>query len=117
MTRDRGNRAPAWVAAYLRRWWPSAEKTPNSRPGRDLLGTPGVAWEIKTGTEWRSAWLRQCERNGSEDDLPVLLYLPPGLGERSVDLAMCVIPLHAMMPVLVAAGYAPAPFRQRATGG
>ena len=110
MTRDRGNRAPHWVAEYLRPWWPDVEPTPNGRPGRDLLGTPGVAWEVKTGAEWRpKAWTRQAEGYAAPGELAALLYLPPGWGERSVGESLCIVRTRLLMPVLVESGYAPPP--------
>jgi hypothetical protein len=110
MSRGRGNRAPGWVADYLRPWWPSVEPTPNSRKGRDLLGTPGVAWEIKTGAEWRpGAWLKQAEGYAAAGEVPVLLYLPPGFGERAVGETLSIVRTRLLMPVLVGAGYAPPP--------
>lgn len=109
MSRNRGNRAPHWVAAYLAPWWPSVEATPNSRKGRDLLGTPGAAIEIKTGAEWRTSWLKQAAGYAGSGEIPLLIYLPPGCGERAVANAQVVLPLHLVMPLLVAAGYAPAP--------
>jgi hypothetical protein len=109
VTRARGNRAPAWVAAYLSRWWPGAEKTPNSRPGADILGTPGVKFEIKTGVEWRSAWVRQAAGYAVGGELALIVYFPPGCGEASVGDALAVLPLREIMPLLVAAGYAPQP--------
>jgi hypothetical protein len=109
-TRAKGNAAPAWVAAYLAPWWPDAEKTPNGRPGRDLENTPGVAWEVKTGAEWRpKAWTRQAEGYPVRGELGVLLYLPPGFGERSVGESLCIVRTRLLMPVLVEAGYAPPP--------
>lgn len=110
MTRGKGNAAPGWVADYLAPWWPTAEKTPNGRPGRDLLGTPGVAFEIKTGAEWRpNAWLKQAEGYAAPGELPVLLYLPPKFGERAIGESLCIVRTRLLMPVLVAAGYAPPP--------
>lgn len=111
MSRAKGNAAPAWVARYLTSWWPSAEKTPNGRPGRDILGTPGVAIEVKTGAEWRHKWLAQNAGQADDDELAMIVYLPPGCGARAVGDALAVLPLRAIMPLLVAAGYAPAPFR------
>jgi len=108
MSRDRGNRAAAWVAAYLTAWWPHAEKTPNGRAGADILGTPGVKIEVKTGVTWREAWLKQVLGYVFSDDLPMLVYLPPGLGERSVAHAQAVFPLHIAMKLLEDAGYTPA---------
>ncbi len=110
MSRGKGNAAPAWVAGYLQPWWPGCEKTPNSRPGRDLLGTPGTAFEIKTGAEWRPYhWMRQTQGYAADGELAVLLYLPPGLGRAMVSDTMAILPLRELMPLLVAAGYAPEP--------
>jgi hypothetical protein len=110
MSRGKGNAAPAWVADYLTPWWPDAAKTPNGRPGRDLENTPGVAWEIKTGAEWRpNAWTRQAERYAAPGELSVLLYLPPGFGKRAVGESLCIVRTRLLMPVLVESGYAPPP--------
>ena len=108
MSRAKGNRAAGWVANYLTRWWPHAEPTPNGRPGADILNTPGVAWEVKTGFPWRSEWMDQAARNGHGNLAPVV-YLPPGCGERNVDRAYAIIPLRVMMGILTEAGYAPKP--------
>jgi hypothetical protein len=107
MSRGRGNRAPGWVAEYLRPWFPTAEATPNSRKGRDLLGTPGIAIEVKTGAEWRAAWLKQAAGYAADGELAWLVYLPPGLGERSVNRAMVIVPLEVAIGWAVEAGYAP----------
>jgi hypothetical protein len=110
VSQAKGKRAPAWVAAYLQRWWPHAEKTPNSRPGRDVLGTPGCAIEVKTGAQWSpNAWLRQAARYPAEGEVALLVYLPPGCGEAAVGDALAILPLRQVMPLLVAAGYAPEP--------
>ena len=106
MSRAKGNAAAAWVAAHLRPWWPLAEKTPNGRLGEDIENTPGVSWEIKTGATWRHEWLAQAERN-SHGKLAVVVYLPPGCGERNTGNAHAILPLHKLMELLVAAGYAP----------
>ncbi len=131
MSRDRGNRAAGWVAEYLLPWYPHAEKTPNGRPGADLTGTPGVAFEVKTGTPWRNQWLEQAAGYAAPGTLAVLVYLPPGTGRRSVGNAQAYLPaggllvpaaaehqagrgrryvlMHVLMPLLTGAGYAPAP--------
>lgn len=138
MSRNRGNRAAGWVADYLRAWWPHAEKTPNGRPGADILGTPGMSFEVKTGVPWRNEWMRQA---AGYPGLPVLVYLPPGTGARSIGNAQAYlpatsvldelfipltcqypagrgrwyVPMHVLMPILVTHGYAPAPAEKEAT--
>jgi hypothetical protein len=110
MSRAKGNQAPDWVAAYLRPWFPDAQKTPNGRPGRDLENTPGMAIEVKTGAEWRPyKWMRQAAGYALDGELPVLLYLPPGLGKLHVAETMAIVPLRVLMPLAVADGYAPPP--------
>ena len=110
MSRDRGIRAAGWVAGYVSRWWPTAEKTPPSRPGRDLLGTPGVAFEVKTSPNWSAkAAVRQAARYALDGEIALVVYLPPGCGELSVGDALAVLPLREIMPLLAAAGYAPEP--------
>jgi hypothetical protein len=110
VSRDKGNRAPDWVAAWLRPYWPDAVKTPNSRPGRDIENTPGVAIEVKTGAEWRpDKWTRQAEGYAAPGEVPLLWYFPPGFGERVVGETMLIVRPRLLLPVLVEAGYAPAP--------
>jgi hypothetical protein len=110
VSRAKGNRAPDWVADYLRPYFPDACKTPNGRPGRDIENTPGLAIEIKTGAEWRPlAWLKQAERYAGEGELPLLVYFPPGFGERATGETLSIVRTRLIMPVLVEAGYAPAP--------
>lgn len=116
-SRPKGLAAPGWIAAWLRPWFPLAEKTPNSRRGRDIENTPGLAIEVKTGGEWRpNAWMRQAAGYAADGELAVLVYLPPGMGERRVGDALAIVPLRALLPLAVAAGYAPAPTAQEAPG-
>lgn len=51
MSRDRGTRLQNALAEYLRNWWPGAESAGSGRQGRDVLHTPGVWWENKTGAD------------------------------------------------------------------
>lgn len=112
MTRAKGNRAPDWVASWLRSWFPAADKTPNSRKGRDIENTPGLAIEVKTGAEWRPyAWMKQAQGYAADGELAALLYIPPGMGEAAVlrGDTMAIVPGRVLMELAVAAGYAPAP--------
>jgi hypothetical protein len=111
MSQDRGKRAARWVAAYLQPWWPSIEATPGGRNGADLLGCPGVAWEVKTEADWRPAGaLAQAARNAPPGDLAIVFYLPPGVGADTVGTrGHIVMAPDTVMTLLVAAGYAPAP--------
>jgi hypothetical protein len=110
VSRGKGNTAPGWVAVYLRPWFPDAEKTPNSRSGRDIENTPGIAIEVKTSSEWRPyAWAAQAAKYPGDGELAVLVYIPPGMGEAGVlhGDAMALVPLSVLMPLAEAAGYAP----------
>jgi len=118
MSRDKGTRAAGWVAGYLRRWWPGCEPTPSGRKGRDLLGTPPCAIEVKTGVEWRAKWLAQVLGYVQDGETGFVVYLPPGCGEGQVADALAIMPLWRLMPVLVDAGFAPAPIvTETAEGG
>src|SRR5262249_37989669 len=90
LSRDRGHALQRALAAYLTRWWPNAESTPNGRSGRDVLGTPGVWWECKTSLKGTSpaaivqqavdGSLIDCAARRDDPDLPVAGYFPAGLG-------------------------------------
>jgi hypothetical protein len=109
-SRAKGNQAPAWLADYLQPWWPGCEKTPNSRPGRDVLGTPGVAFEVKTAREWRpTAWQRQAGSYAQPGEVGVLVYYPDGYGRAATGDTLAIVRTRLLLPVLVEAGYAPEP--------
>ena len=110
MTRARGFSLQRAAANYLTRWWPNAESTPNGRPGRDVLGTPGVYWEIKTSFAGTSpgAVIRKTAA-AAGPDLPVVWYWPPGTGEKRPDLSVVLLPWRDLMRLLVEAEYAPEP--------
>lgn len=103
MSRDKGNRAGPWVAAYLRRWWPLAESVSNGRRGTDILNTPGVTIEVKTGVTWREEWLRQAKRHGGA--ITPLIYLGPGIGEGNVANGQMIFTVAEGMRLLAEAGY------------
>jgi hypothetical protein len=115
MTRARGNRLQNALAAYLTAWWSHAESAGAGRQGTDVLGTPGVVWECKTASEFKrdfrpAQWVAQAKThmmpNGSA--VPVVVYFPPGIGERNVDSALAIVPMQVLMQVLTEAGYTPA---------
>lgn len=111
MSRDRGIRLQAALAAYLTRWWPSAESTPSGRPGSDVTGTPGVVWECKTAVKFSpTTFVRQAKNHAKRGELPVTVYYPPGWGEKSTGDILAVLPLETLMKVLVEAQYAPYPY-------
>jgi hypothetical protein len=114
VTKDRGNRLQNALAGYLRQWWPHAESAGAGRNGTDVLGTPGVTWEVKTASDFKRdfrpmAWVRQSLGHGSDADIPVVVYYPPGLGEKNTGSTLAILPLHVLMQLLAGGGYAPGP--------
>ncbi len=112
MSRDRGNRLQNALAAYLARWWAHAESAGAGRQGTDVLGTPGVVWECKTANDFRrdfrpAAWIAQAAGHVSAQEVPVVVYFPPGLGSANTGNALAIMPLHVLMHVLQEGGYAP----------
>ena len=129
MSRARGNALPNALARYLRLWWPFAEPAGAGRNGTDILGTPGVVWEVKTAVEFKrdfkpTMWVEQAKRHAAlhpvallgEDgrdtgrmewhaDIPVVVYFPKGVGAANVGNAMAIVPLHVQMQLLQEAGY------------
>ena len=99
------------LARYLRQWWLHAESTGAGRNGRDITGTPGVAFEVKTADDFKrdfkpTIWISQAKAN-ADDELPVVVYFPRGLGEAHTPQALAILPLEFLMGTLEAAGYAP----------
>ena len=133
MSRARGNRLQNALAAYLTGWWPHAESAGAGRNGTDVLGTPGVVWECKTAADFKrdfrpAAWVRQAETHalcscypvvcapgcdGDYGDVPVVVYFPPGIGEKNTANALAIVPMHVLMRMLAEAGYAAGPRQQK----
>jgi hypothetical protein len=118
VTRARGNRLQNALAAYLTRWWPHAESAGAGRNGTDVLGTPGVVWECKTASEFKrdfrpAMWVEQSRRHMIAPPeflphlVPVVVYFPPGIGERNTAHALAIMPMHVLMHLLTDAGYTP----------
>ena len=108
LSRDRGIRLQNALAAYLRQWWVHAESAGSGRNGRDVLGTPGVAFECKTGVDGEhrpGQFMRQAVKNSGRD-LPVVVWFPPGIADPSKAIAM--LPLDDLMCMMVMSGDAPA---------
>jgi hypothetical protein len=110
MSRDRGLRLQNALAAYLRQWWPSAESAGAGRPDSDVLGTPGIVWENKTsgkGGRNIGAWIEQAEGHarGNRSVTHVVVYWPPGIGERRPELAVAMLPLGDLTALLAQLEY------------
>jgi hypothetical protein len=108
MSRARGVAAQNWLARYLTvNGWPHAESVGSGRPGTDVKGTPGIAWENKTARAFEpAAWVRQARKHASDGLLlPVAVYWPKGVGEKSPEAAMAILALPELVALLHAAGY------------
>jgi hypothetical protein len=83
--KERGNRTANLVAPWYRlRGWGQAEARPPSMPGRDLVGMPGLAPEVKARAEFEPlAWLRQARKNAGAD-LGYVVWRPNGMGPQSI---------------------------------
>jgi hypothetical protein len=113
VSRARGNALPNALARFLRPWWPYAEATGAGRNGKDITGTPGVAWEVKTADDFKrdfkpTIWVKQAMTNAGLADVPVVVYFPRGLGEAHTGQALAIMDMNWLMTVLESGGWAPA---------
>lgn len=77
------NAAAAW---YRDNGFPYCESAGAGRQGRDLLGMPGLAGEVKARADLAPmAWLRQAEA-AANGDLPFVLWRPNGFGTMTIPL-------------------------------
>lgn len=104
----RGMRTQLVVANWFKeRGWVHCESTGAGRQGRDLLGTPGVAIEIKARSDLQPlAWLRQAQA-ASGLDLPMVIFRPNGLGEQNVSQWGVLMTLEHATYLLQEADYIP----------
>lgn len=84
---QRGRKSQDYVAERLQKaGWVNAEGVPASLPGRDILGTPGWAIEVKgTRKNPLPAALRQAAKNAAEGETPLVVWRPDGYGEARID--------------------------------
>jgi len=106
----RGMRTQLLVAQYLAaNGWPHAESTGSGRSGVDVLGTPGLAFEVKARTDLNPlAWVKQAEQNAG---LPVAVFRPNGMGEHP-ETFIAFLRLGDLTALLRAAGYGTEPEEQ-----
>lgn len=103
--RRRGRQSEFIVAGYLAdHGFPDAEPAPPSRPGEDILGVVGVAFEVKSrrGLSLKE-WTRQASRY---DGLPVLVIRSTGDGPANIADWTAALPLGRLVELLKDAGYA-----------
>lgn len=107
MSKGRGLDLQNKLAAYLANaGWPAAQSVGAGRPGVDILGTPGVAWENKTADEFRILeFVAQARANAGELDVPIVAYWPRGSGAMSVAHIPTIIPMLWTVRLLRSSGY------------
>lgn len=85
--------------------WPYALPTGAGASGRDITGTPGLAWEIKARTGFEPmANLRQATGNAN-GDVPLVLLRPNGVGPAQIGIWPVFTTLDQAIKLLRAAGY------------
>lgn len=104
---------PLAFAEYIRPWWPYAEATGSGRNGRDITGTPGVAFEIKTADDYKrdfkpTIWVAQAKANALDAEPHPVIYVPRGIGAANMANSLAIQPAYWLMRLLEEAGYAPA---------
>ena len=112
MSRARGNARPNDFAAYSRHWWQFAEAAGSGRNGRDITGTPGVAFEIKTADDFKrdfkpTMWVAQAKANAGSDEPHPVIYFPRGVGAANVGNSLFIVSTQWGMRLLEEAGYTP----------
>ena len=107
MSKARGLYLQNRLADYLAaNGWPHAQSAGAGRPGADILGTPGLAWENKTADEFRILeFCAQARANATALDVPIVAYWPRGAGARSVECIPAIIPMLWTVRLLRGAGY------------
>ena len=102
--KTRGAETQRAVAAYLAtNGWPYATDAGAGRPGKDILGTPGLSIEVKARRDYDPlAWLRQA---ATSPGLPIVIHRPDGMGPATVANWPVTMRLADVVGLLRAAGY------------
>jgi hypothetical protein len=85
--------------------FPYAESAGAGRNGRDVLGTPGLAVEVKARRDFSPiAWTRQAVASAA-GDLPAVVMRPDGLGPAHIDEWPVIVRFSDFLALLRDAGY------------
>lgn len=104
--KHRGYRTQKVVADWLQeRGFPFAEPTGAGRGGRDILGTPGLAIEVKARSDLNPlAWVKQAESTAG-GALPLVVFRCNGQGETTVGDWLVLLRLSDATHLLRCSGY------------
>lgn len=101
------------LAAHLAtNGWPYATDAGAGRQGSDILGCPGLSWEIKARADFNpTGWLNQGTRRAG---LNLVAYRPTGYGPARIGDWPAILRLDDLIWLLRAAGYGDPPTKEEA---
>lgn len=105
--KHRGYDSQKVLAEHLRVLFPFAEPTGAGRPGRDILSTPGIYFEMKARSGFKpTEALKQTVAPAIEaGDIPLIVMRMNGQGPKSVGKWVALTELDYMIQLLGEAGY------------
>lgn len=81
---QRGRKTQEIAAEYLKPIFPDARSNPASLSGKDILETPGWAFEVKARRSFNpTEWSKQASKNSGRD-FPAAIMRPDGYGPEKV---------------------------------
>lgn len=116
--RDIGTAAETATVKQLRKYWPTADRSPlrGNRDQGDIQGTGAFIWEIKAGRAAReintallNAWLAQTEieRLNAGVDFGVLVTTRLGYGPKNANRWWAWLPISRFSTIIGGAYYPP----------
>jgi len=105
--KHRGYDTQRVFAEYIRGLFPYAEPTGAGRPGKDILSTPSVYFELKARSKFDPvAALKQTVAPALEvGDLPIIIMRMNGQGPKNVGKWVALTEVDVMLKLLKEAGY------------
>ena len=102
--RQRGNDTVNWAAAWFNEnGWSHAEAVGAGRNGKDILGMPGLAPEVKARRALNlTGWLLQA---GKVAGVPFVIHRPDGYGREKIARWPVTMRLDDFTRLLREAGY------------
>lgn len=104
--KHRGYRSQKVFAEYIQPQFPYAEPTGAGRQGKDILGTPGVWFELKARTGFNPLEaLKQMEKESQGGDVQAAVLRMNGQGEKSIGEWVVCLRVDTLLRLLKEAGY------------